>query len=140
MPKCSGCLKAFKKFRRSPARSLTLAPTSTPSPRQSNVASSSIILTTSARCGAANLESAGRRANYSISVRLSAIPFAGLAVQTRALTKQAFRRARPCRYKSSRYCKAKRNARLIISITLQAGPGLSAVCPTSPKRTEEAVG
>src|SRR5258708_16583519 len=83
-------------------------------------------------------ESADRRADYCISVRPSAKPLLDRAAQSRAPAIETFRRAGPDRYKSMRYCQARRSAGLITSIILQASPGLPLVCLTLPKRNRAA--
>src|SRR3989442_4444477 len=95
---------------------------------------STILVTARNQLGAAEPESAGRRANYSTSGRPSEKPGGHLAVEMRAPSRPALRRARPGRYKSPPRREAKRTARLIIAITLQAGPWLPLACQTSPKR------
>src|SRR5437016_7409603 len=90
------------------------------------------------RRGAANPGSANRSANCSISAPLSEKPFSHLAAQTRAPATEAFYRAHPGRYKSTRCCQEKRYARRSVSIILQARLALLLVCPTSPKHNRVA--
>src|SRR5205807_9237594 len=93
---------------------------------------------TKTRRGAVNPGSAGRSANCSTLVRLSGKPFSHLAVQTRVAARQTLYRVRRGRYKSTRCCREKRNARRIVSIILQARLALPLVCPTSPKHNRAA--
>src|SRR5215831_3886788 len=91
------------------------------------------------RFGLGDLETAGRRGDYSISIRFSERPFAVLAADTPAPTRKTFHPAFPDHCKSLQCCKARHNALAITSTVSRARSAPLLACPPSQERSRAAM-